>query len=763
MSGVRVQRLLRRLLSSHPLGRYKNPGSGELEDLDVNFYREYNQDLAHLSDAALRRHWVRHGKREGRPSTLEAFLAARGLDTDQIGPAFDWRVYLARYGDLRKAGIANRSGALAHYLQFGIKEGRRGDFNEAFYTAYYQDLAEFSGNREAAIGHWLTFGHSEGRSPTLRCLAESCGADPGLVSDEMEWPVGAASLSEYWINIARTFTQQPPGLVPVSGDSQSDAFFYLKLAESFTARGRDGRAEGIYIALAGSFPALAHRCLGDIAARAGWARSAGEQRLQLQREALSHYRASLRIEPDSWQAKAGEARTLVDLGRDQEALVASELLLANHPEIGESERAMERSAKAFWRAGWADANCLATSDERQQLLNLATTLAGKLDHLYRTLILRGAEAPVRARLNREYVLIVADCQLPQCVRYRIDQKVEQLEHVGYRTTVMSWKDSDEASQALAFHDQIIFYRVPAFPEIVRLISSARALGKLTIYEIDDLLFDPAYPPALDSYGGYVDAREYRELMKGGALYRAAAMLCDYGLVSTAPLAERLAQVVRTGICHVHRNALDRLSPSDRLRHADGALDTVNIFYGSATRAHNSDFVEQALPALLRVLAEHPRARLTIAGYLQLPPEAVRQLGDRLVQVPMQSDVSAYLELLAEADINLAVLHPDLMTDCKSELKWLEAGVMGIPSIVSPTRNYLDVVRDGVDALVAGTPDEWHTALVRLVTDAGLRSAIGQAARERALENYSVPAMAASLRAILDAAADSVESAAQRGR
>ena len=59
---------------------------------------------------------------------------------------------------------------------------------------------------------------------------------------------------------------------------------------------------------------------------------------------------------------------------------------------------------------------------------------------------------------------------------------------------------------------------------VDVMAQARTLGKLVFYEIDDLLFDPMYPPPLHTYGGYVGMEQYRDLTRGMALFRAAAQL-----------------------------------------------------------------------------------------------------------------------------------------------------------------------------------------------------------------------------------------------
>ncbi|MBW3560140.1 MAG: glycosyltransferase, partial [Proteobacteria bacterium] len=106
---------------------------------------------------------------------------------------------------------------------------------------------------------------------------------------------------------------------------------------------------------------------------------------------------------------------------------------------------------------------------------------------------------------------------------------------------------------------------------------------------------------------------------------------------------------------------------------------------------------------------------------------------------------------ADADIGFAVLRPTWATDSKSEIKWLEAAVFGIPSVVSDTAMYCEVLDDGRDALIARTPEEWLQALTRLTDDRELRARIGAAAHAKAADRYSRPANAARLEALLQPA------------
>ncbi|PPD51246.1 MAG: glycosyl transferase, partial [Methylobacter sp.] len=350
--------------------------------------------------------------------------------------------------------------------------------------------------------------------------------------------------------------------------------------------------------------------------------------------------------------------------------------------------------------------------------------------------------------NLERVLIVGDFHIPQCVRYRIEQKIGQLEAAGKAVTAISWTELATGQNALAFHDTIIFYRVPAEPAVLKAMAQANATGKLSLYEIDDLLFDAAYPPPLETYGGYLDLNIYLQLVKGMASFRAAAQYCRFGLASTRALADKLAPLVFGGQCFLHRNGLDALNVFKQ-KPFDPDQETVDIFYGSGTMAHNSDFTDLALPAIGRLLDEYPQVGLKIAGYLKLPEAFLDDYGKRVKQMPPVKSVKAYWSMLERADINLAVLHDDEINGCKSELKWFEAACLGIPSVVSSTANYRDVIHDGEDGFIAATAEDWYEHLKALVDDPLLRKTVAEKAQARVRAEYSVGALADNITKVLD--------------
>ncbi|MGO3346289.1 MAG: glycosyltransferase [Marinomonas sp.] len=384
---------------------------------------------------------------------------------------------------------------------------------------------------------------------------------------------------------------------------------------------------------------------------------------------------------------------------------------------------------------------LATLDDRPALKTRVLEYSDVIYKAYFSFYAGSENQPLK-KLNTDKILIIGDYHVPQCIRYRIDQKVEQLESQGKQVTTVDWLKTEECKNEIALHDIVIFYRVPAVPEVLKAMAQVNANGKASFYEIDDLLFEESYPAPIETFGGYVGLDTHIELRKSMASFYAAAKQCRYGISSTKLLCEKLESLVMDKQCILHRNGLDKLN---RLAKEDKShKTTVDIFYGSGTQAHNSDFIEQALPALIRILDKYQHARLVIAGYLQLPKSFTNKYKKQLQQVPPIKNVKAYWAFLAQADISLAVLNDDEINGCKSELKWFEAACFSIPSVVSTTANYRDVLVHGEDAFIAGNEQEWFTSLEQLISSPILREEIAEKALNKVKSDYSVEFLGSNL-------------------
>lgn len=76
---------------------------------------------------------------------------------------------------------------------------------------------------------------------------------------------------------------------------------------------------------------------------------------------------------------------------------------------------------------------------------------------------------------RPKVLIIAELSLRQCAKYRVWQKRDFLTELGWSVQVVDWRDISDAMSALQLCTQVIFYRVPGFEDVLKLVQEAHRL------------------------------------------------------------------------------------------------------------------------------------------------------------------------------------------------------------------------------------------------------------------------------------------------
>jgi len=709
-------------------------------ELDLDFYGNWYADLQSLDDAALARHWEQFGKNEGRVPSFVELLKVKGLDASALPRDFEGEVYLKLNPTLCVTGVTNAWAAALHYLTKGAAEKREYRFDATFYTTYYRDLVDFGGD---ALDHYIEHGKTEGRVKTSSEYWKQKGLNAVELESLIEVPAFLAQnpdlvdTEEYfgtkWNIVDFLLSAGLTQVRPISTEPTVSAQVYYYLGNALVGKSEREAAEQAYLAACSFDPAhaAAMQHLADVYLTAN--RHA---------EAAEFYRFALEASSDpgkNFWANYNLAMALDALGDAQAALAYLQIARKADPNMHLAKDRHEAMVKREWEKFDVRAKSALKVGKKKDTEALYAQANALIDTLFEQLPV--APQPIGPEPR---VALVVDPYLPQCVRYRVTQKLEQFAVLGWEVQRMNWNEIEgDSFNKLAFADVVVFYRVPALFNVARLMKQCRHAGKAVVFEIDDLVFDTdLYPEPLSSYGGQITAVDHINLSRGAILFGQALREAHYALASTNPLAERMAPLVRHGSAFLHRNGLDSYTePYLELPRAarNGAP---MIFYGTGTKAHNADFDDLVAPALARIMAEFPEWKLLIAGYLTLPA-CLSQYEDRTVRVGFIPDVAAYLTLLSEAEINIAVLHDNPVNDSKSELKWFEAGVQGIPSVVSPTRNYLDVTQPGHDVLCAANPEEWYTALRALVVDSDLRKAVGERAR-LAAQRYAIAVQSEAL-------------------
>lgn len=343
--------------------------------------------------------------------------------------------------------------------------------------------------------------------------------------------------------------------------------------------------------------------------------------------------------------------------------------------------------------------------------------------------------PAARGMLRPHFLIIADVVVPQCVKYRVNQKAEFLRNLGWSVQVVDWRDTGLALSELQIATEVVFYRTPGFTPVLSLIAQAKRVGLSPRWEVDDLIFDRR-SCQLNSNLATLTPGEKRGYLRGTTLFLKALRACGRGIASTEALA---GQMRRMGIRDVAilENALDRetIAIAERVERLPSppASESILICYGSGSRTHDIDFRE-AEAGLLAAMDAEPRLELLIIGPLGLSKDFARF--ESRIRRKRQMSYEAYMALLATADIALAPLELSVFNDCKSNIKFLEAAVLGVPSVCSPTAPYAGVIRHGENGMLARTPEDWRNALLALSADRTRREAMGEQARSDAYALYA---------------------------
>ena len=306
--------------------------------------------------------------------------------------------------------------------------------------------------------------------------------------------------------------------------------------------------------------------------------------------------------------------------------------------------------------------------------------------------------------------------------YRCVNQSEQLALNGIRSKIVTAWDISLMNYIYDY-DVFIFHRVPYSAIAGKMVGKIAQSGKIAIYDIDDLAFELdllKHPTPIS-----------RRLVSG---FAAMMMRFDYALVTTEFLAELLRKKGKKAF--VNRNCLNL----EQIEIAEEAIkhrrksSRVRVGYFSGTPTHDHDFLE-VTDALLRVMERHDSVDLYIAGPLKLGPE-FNKFNRRIRRIPFVHWRKLPFNI-AKVDINLAPLEKDTpFSEGKSELKYFEAGILGIPTIASPTGAFRFAIKHAENGLLAGNKEEWIECLELLICDKRERTRMGKRAMEHVRANYN---------------------------
>jgi glycosyltransferase involved in cell wall biosynthesis len=317
------------------------------------------------------------------------------------------------------------------------------------------------------------------------------------------------------------------------------------------------------------------------------------------------------------------------------------------------------------------------------------------------------------------------------------QPFEELERRGY---IAEWCHKDQSDKVLPLvaqgrYDAVITPRIvwPIDKVGEKWINAIHKAGLAWIYEADDDFYSPRIVDrqmrVFES-----EAAKGRDQLEWERLERIRLLpLCD-GVTVSSP---RLATVVRRyAPAHIPvytvPNAIDVRWFKEVLRGVNRVVPPLTVGWAGGTR-EDADILP--LAAAWSIIAKkYPEVRFVIQGHIPKPLyEAVPE--DRrhaLRWLPLQEYPRAMLNI----DIACCSVAPLMFNTAKTCIKWYEFTLARAACVVSPTL-YGREVTDGVDALVAETPQEWAEQIGRLIENETLRRSVRRAARRKVVSEHSL--------------------------
>jgi glycosyltransferase involved in cell wall biosynthesis len=263
------------------------------------------------------------------------------------------------------------------------------------------------------------------------------------------------------------------------------------------------------------------------------------------------------------------------------------------------------------------------------------------------------------------------------------------------------------------------------PQVEEIVQRTRADGACLIYHLDDDLLD------------LLDPSPFRKpiSVQQRMMIRYLARESDGLIVSTANLRRRMARF--SGNIEVVRNAIDErlfdFQTSKAIASPDQSKSLKTIGY-MGTLTHERDIMMIAL-ALRAVLRKHAdQVALEFVGGFSDPSvmASFQGLPVRVLDATTHSEYPAFVRWMSENlkwDLAIAPLVDTPFTRCKSDIKFLDYGALGIPGIYSDVAPYRGVIKHlNTGYLAPNSFAAWSEALEVLLKDDLLRSQIAANAR-----------------------------------
>lgn len=322
-------------------------------------------------------------------------------------------------------------------------------------------------------------------------------------------------------------------------------------------------------------------------------------------------------------------------------------------------------------------------------------------------------------------------------RYRGYNVTETLEY-SFQWTAAYFQLEDIASllEAMEYVDVLVVIRCGWDFELGDLIVKAKESGARIVYDVDDLIYHPKYMPIVIKTLGLKKGQQWDSWFGLTQRNHMIADMCDAFITTNEYLAGYLREDYDRPV-YIIKNYLNWIQEavSEELFCQKQTMKTEKPFiigYFSGSPTHVKDLMI-VMPEIEQFLKNHEDTKLRIVGFMKLPEEYKYLVDEgRIEFVQFQTFVGLQIEQ-AKVDLNIVPLVNNEFSNCKSELKYFETAIVGVPTCATPTCAYKTGITHGDNGYLC-EKGEWLPVFEKIYAE-GVSPEYQEYICKKALEQY----------------------------